>query len=489
MIKRKKFETESSNPNNSDQLKEISLKRNHGQFYTKINVSEETFALMDQLINPTFIIEPYVGNASLIRTAILTKNAVHGIGNDIDQQTIFQLQDEFKEYAWQFTNLNTILIPVQELISLWKIPQDPLERVVFFTNPPFGTSSTNKLASKKEELKKGTRSRQIEISYGGMEKLYGKGDIVIPAIGKIIELIKALGQGYLAFFSPSGLFLGRTRYNKILTALLTNFKFLEGCIYPGNFFEGVNKEKAIAFTIWQYQPGINTNHDTLSFIFRDQRIPLKKCDLLKGGWRYRDGSRYVKNRHENPLGVFRCDRFNCPNPKVFSINLKDGSGAEISPDNVKKPLNIGNLSDELIYSLWSTAVGYYSMTSFPVYINEAYVHLPDFKLNEVQKILAYIALYDIIDELNKHYCDGQIGFDKKQQFHFGDKNLTKEVIWLINNFREEKIGSETIEAIFSKLPNPDFLSEFTPEWRKQIKKEIETLLDQIGYWDVIPIPN
>ena len=63
-----------------------------------------------------------------------------------------------------------------------------------------------------------------------------------------------MGFGSIAFFSPSGLFLGRTRYNKILKKLLQNFQFLEGKIFAGSAFEKVSKDKAIAFTIWQYMP-------------------------------------------------------------------------------------------------------------------------------------------------------------------------------------------------------------------------------------------
>ncbi len=84
----------------------------------------------------------------------------------------------------------------------------------------------------------------MNIQYGGLDRKYGKGDIILPAIGKILELIKTMGFGSIAFFSPSGLFLERTRYNKILKELLQNFQFLEGKIFAGSAFEKVSKDKS-----------------------------------------------------------------------------------------------------------------------------------------------------------------------------------------------------------------------------------------------------
>ena len=216
------------------------------------------------------------------------------------------------------------------MIQLWQIPQEPTTNLVFYTNPPFGTSSTNKLASKIFEINE-AGFRQMNIQYGGLDRKYGKGDIILPAIGKILELIKTMGFGSIAFFSPSGLFLEHTRYNKILKELFRIFNFLKERSLQVAHLKKSQKAKAIAFTIWQYMPESNTPHDSLSFLYEGRRIPLKQCQLIKDVWRYRDGSLYVQNKTENALGVLRCDRYNSPNPKVFSINVKDGSGATLSP--------------------------------------------------------------------------------------------------------------------------------------------------------------
>ena len=46
-------------------------------------------------MHPSFLIEPYVGNASLIRSVIMNHPEISGVGNDIDQTTINALQLEF----------------------------------------------------------------------------------------------------------------------------------------------------------------------------------------------------------------------------------------------------------------------------------------------------------------------------------------------------------------------------------------------------------
>ena len=157
---------------------------------------------------------------------------------------------------------------------------------------------------------------------------------------------------------------------------------------------------------------------------------------------------------------------------------------------MKQSQNIPQIPDELIYSLWSIGVGYCSVTSYPLYINEAYTAIPDFHSIEVQQILTYLALFAIIDESIKHYCAGQIRFDAKtHEFHFGNEVLTKGIEFLLVTYGDQKIGEDkTITQIFELIRENSDSDSFNPEWRRKIKREIELHLDRIGYWDRIPIP-
>ncbi len=455
--------------------------REFGRFFTKEHLSKQ-ISEMVKIINPYYIVEPFVGEGSLIGNLV---NDYKGAANDINKEFIEALKKKYNYSNWMFTSKNTIIESIEELISLWKIPKN--KTVLILTNPPFGTSSTNNLASKKGEIKGNKKSRQTEIEYGRLNELYGRGDLIIPALGKLIEIFRYLNGGYLATFSPAGVMLGRKRYAKLLKSLLKDFEFVKGSIFSGEDFEGVSPKKAIAFTVWKYHEGINTDVKSLSFAIENKLYKLKPMVLLKDGWRYRDGSKYIQEKIVNPVGVFRCERFNVPNPKIFSLNLKEGSGAELAPENVKIDLKIPNLPSELIYGLWSITVGYLSITDFPFYINESYTHLPDFTKRETMEILAYALIYELISETKNNYCGGKIGFagiGLNRSFIFINERLTEGASHLITHYGYCPLGKETISGAFNKLKSE---LNFDKNSRQLIKKGIEARLNAIGYWDYLPL--
>ncbi len=455
--------------------------RKYGLFFTKESVNQDITNTV-KIVNPNYILEPFSGEGSLIGNLI---GHYKGAANDINEKFVERLKEKFGSSKWLFTSKNTIISPIEELINLWKVPSNKI--VLILTNPPFGTSSTNVLASKKDEIEDTKKSRQTEIEYNRLNEQFGRGDLVIPAIGKLIEILRYLKSGYLATFSPAGVLLGRKRYEKLLKSLLKDFEFIKGYIYRGQNFDGVSIKKAIAFSVWKYHKNVDTDIDTLIFSCDKRDVKLKRMPLLKNGWRYRDGSKYIREKVENPVGVFRCERFNVPNPKTFSINLKEGSGAELAPENVKIDLKIPNLPSELVYGLWSITVGYLSITDFPYYINESYTHLPDFTTQETMEILAYSFINELIFEIKNSYCGGKIGFsgiDVNRTFNFINKRLTEGVIHLITDYGYCPIGEDTISGVFEKLKNN---LNFDKTYRRLIKKEIESRLHAIGYWDYLPL--
>ena len=459
-----------------DRLEPIGARRIRGRYFTKGKLGREISDIVKQL-SPQYIIEPYVGSGSLIDSLV---GDYTGAMNDINDGFIKILRKQYEGYNWIFTSLNVITTPINELIIKWNIPID--KTILIITNPPFGTASTNKLASKKDEINRGG-SRKKKIEYGGLGDKYGRGDLLIPAIAKLIELVKYIKKGYLSFFAPAGVFCGRKRYNKLLNALLKDFEFLEGYIFSGEHFNSISKKKPITFTIWKYNKNINTVHESLEFNYEGKNIQLKKLPLLKDFWKY-DNRKNILNE----IAVQGCDRFNAATPKIFHMNVKKG-GSEIIYANIKKAIKLSKIPDELFFGLWSVTVGYKSITNFPIYINEAYTHLPNFNMTETFEILAYVIIHIIISEEIKHYCNNKIGFiGTSRIFKFGGKRLTDGAKYLIDTYGYCKIGDKTIKEVFLELKNEPDITKINNNYRKIIKKEIENRLEKIGYWDYIPIP-
>ncbi len=183
--------------------------------------------------------------------------------------------------------------------------------------------------------------------------------------------------------------------------------------------------------------------------------------------------------------------FNNPNPKFFCVDIKEGSGAEVSPENVKISLGIPNIPDELFYALWSVTVGKHSFGTsksnpmHPIYFEQAYVHMPDISKKETLEILAYSALHSVFS----NYAPRKIGFfSGNRVFRFGKDYLTKGVEYLFNTYKDCSVyNGTTIENVFELLRREPDKVDIT-ECRKGIKDEVAKRLEIIGYWDYIPIP-
>ena len=207
----------------------------------------------------------------------------------------------------------------------------------------------------------------------------------------------------------------------------------------------------------------------------------------------RDGWHADKRRNEKgEIMVQANKRFNTSGPKVFQCPEKHKmGGAEVIPENVKIELNIPNIPSELAYALWSTTVGSSTIAGHPLYIDNAYVHLPDFTRNETLEILAYSVLNTLFNELKGKWSDGQIKFtnDNPRHLIFGGERLTKGAQYLLNVYSDCPIGNETIGTVFDELRREIDLEKFSfKKYNASIRLEVSNRLDAIGYWGYIPIP-
>jgi hypothetical protein len=459
-------------------------RREHGVFWTEEEIGDKVADELLKLSNPEYVVEPCVGGGSLIKNIV---PHIKGVMNDISKSHIENCRKIFDGYNWKFTTLDVVDTKTATLIKEWEIPAD--KKLLLYTNPPFGTVATNRLVSKKNEIEGKTSRKQVIIYPHSLEK-YGKGDLFLPIVGRFIEISKAHKNTCLAFFAPFGLFCGRQRYIHLLNALLKDFKFLRGYVFAGHNFHDINKTLPVALSIWEYRKNAHTKHLDLSFEFVDKNsapknIQFKKMPLLKDGWRY---DRRDKDRLRGEVVVQHCESFDTPAPKVIHLNPRQG-GSEMIPENVKIPLGIPNVPDELAYGLWgiSVALGAFgtslSNPIFPVYMRGAYVHMPDFHRKEAVEILAFSALHALI----KNYAQDRIGFfGTNRVFRFGGERLTRGVGYLFSECKDCPVYDDnTIEQSFELLKHAKI--DITP-FRKGIIDEVSKRLNKIGYWDYVPIP-
>ena len=475
-----------------DRLLSRKKRRESGVFWTETEIGDVLADEILSLTKPDYVVEPCVGGGSLVKNIV---PCVKGTMNDISAGHVANCRRIYDGYDWKFTTLDVVRKETSELIEAWGVPAG--KTLLLYTNPPFGTSSTSQIVSKKNEME-GKPSRQQVIVYPPALLKYGKGDLFIPIVGRLIEVAKAQKTCYLAFFSPFGLFCGRKRYLKLFGALMKDFKFLKGHVFAGHNFHDINKTLPVALSVWKYSPNVSTRHLDLVFDFLDKSgekraLHFKEMPLLKDGWRYRDGSKYVKAKTKDAISAPRCDLFDVPNVRVIGVGLKEGSGAEMSPDNLKLDkvvLSIPNVPSELAYGLWSVSVGLgafrtsYSNPLFPIYMRAAYVHLPDFGKKKTLEILAYSAL----EVLLKNFAEDRIGFfGTNRVFRFGNERLTKGVEHLFDLCKDSptydgKTVGDALELI--KQGKVD-----VTELRRSLKEEVSKRLDAIGYWDFVPIPR
>jgi len=459
-------------------------RRAHGVFWTEEEIGDKLADEILKLTSPKYVVEPCVGGGSLIKNIV---PHVKGTMNDISKNHIENCKKIFDGYDWKFTTLDVVNTKTATLIEDWEVPAN--EKLLLYTNPPFGTAATNRLVSKKGEMGD-TISRKQAITYPPSLEKYGKGDLFLPIVGRLIEIAKVHRKTCLAFFAPFGLFCGMKRYIHLLDALLKDFTFLKGYVFAGYHFHDINKTLPVGLSVWRYKKNANTEHLDLSFKFVEQSgeskiVQFKKMPLLKDGWRY---DRRDKDELTGEIVVQDCERFNTPVPKVIHMNPKQG-GSEMIQENVKISLGISNVPDELAYGLWgiSVALGAFgtslSNPIFPVYMRGAYVHMPDFRRKEAVEILAYSALHTLI----KNYAQERIGFfGTNRVFRFGGERLTEGVEYLFSESKDCVVYDEiTIGQSFELIKQSRI--DITP-FRKGIISEVSKRLNKIGYWNYVPIP-
>lgn len=466
-----------------DRLLTRKKRRESGVFWTEVEIADRLADEILALSKPDFVVEPCVGGGSLIKKMV---PKVKGSMNDISEGHVENCRKIYDGYDWRFTALDVVKTDTDVLIRDWGIPKDG--NLLLYTNPPFGTAATNRLVSKKGEIDD-QLSRKQPITYPGVLQKYGKGDLFLPIVGRLIEIARARKKTWIAFFSPFGLFCGK--HTKLAQSLLKDFRFAKGYVFAGNYFHDINRLKPVALSIWEYDPPQTNKLVDLTFEFIDKsgnskEVRFKELPLLKDGWRY---DRRDKGGLKGEIVVQHSESFNAPAPKVIHLNPKQG-GSEMIPDNVLQPLGVDDLPDELIYGLWSVSVGakafWTSLNNMlhPIYFDNAYVHLPDFSKKEAIEILALSALHVLL----RNYANEKIGFfGSNKVFKFGGERLTRGVERLFAMCSDCIVYDDnTIRDVVNQIKESK--ADFA-KCTKGIKEGVAMRQEQIHYWDYIPLPR
>ncbi len=462
-----------------DEYDRIEDRRVLGKFYTKPELANRVHDIILQHVDPDFILEPYAGSGSLVTPFVDTP----GIMNDISLEDIEIARMTFEGTAWRADNIDCInAFSAEELIDRWGLRDVWTERSVIFTNPPFGSSRSKKSPVHDDQHIAGMRVDPPENL-----KQYGRQDRMLPAIGQLIEVMKQLGTGYLAFFSPLGLFLGRRSYNACLSILLENFDFYSGLVIRGSEFNEVNSDKPIAFTIWKF--GGRTQHLDIEFRIEGQTVKLGEGTFLKDVW-----NAYAEDCDGHNLLVRCSTAMNDPYPAIYSCpEYREGArmpGARVLPVNVTVEALSNGVPSEIIYSLWSTLVGQRAIVPTPLAFDNAYVHIPqDFRSPEMERILVYSLLWNIQVETVSNYTGGRIGFVGLHRILvFGNPEQSRAVRDLLDRYRDEPCMDETVGAVLEHLRTRNETGWADDRaLRKDLRERLSKLLDDIGYWDHIVV--
>ena len=151
-------------------------RRERGVFWTEEEIGSKVADEILKLTKPDYVVEPCVGGGSLIKNIV---PHIKGAMNDISSSHIENCKKIFDGYDWKFTTLDVVNTMTNVLIKNWKVPVG--KKLLLYTNPPFGTTSTNILVSKKREMN-GKLSRKQSSTVSGQEyprvlEKYGKGDL------------------------------------------------------------------------------------------------------------------------------------------------------------------------------------------------------------------------------------------------------------------------------------------------------------------------
>ena len=459
-----------------DRLEQIPHRRELGKFYTKPKVANEVHDIISSVIKPDVIVEPYAGTGSLL---LPFDENIPLIINDIDREAV-----EIATILLKGRNVKTDTVDVfgehtaDDLINRWGLKG--YKEILVYSNPPFGTKSTNRLAGRREQ-------KTIKIKIHETLEKYGKRDLCLPAIGQMLELAKRL-NAVVGSFMPFGVILGRKSYLNLLKEIAHSFEFIWGKVYRGESFNDVSKRIPVLFLLIAPKgKKVKKPARNGSRTIRLVKSSSSRWMLLKDGWRY-------DRRDAKPgeVSVPCTDRFNAAG-SGSNFFAKPSSGSAMESRNVKIDIGFEEVPAELVYGLWSIVVGSRGVIQHPYPFEQAHVHiLRDFQSSvNAQEILVLALLWAIIEENLNANTNGLIGFTGTyHRLRFGNPATTRGARYLLEKFKDMPLcDNVTVKDFVEILAKNELDTGGYRPFRAAIREQISRLLDEIGYWDQIVVPD
>lgn len=253
----------------ADRLIEVNERRFKGDFWTPDIWVKEADKIMQEAIDPLYkenslVWDCAAGVRNLTRQFKYNKLFISTYHND-ELLLGDGYNPEAKEvFQYDFLNDDVELTPAETPDkSQWKMPNklfDSLvkageenQRVVFYTNPPYGTANNfRKFGTSKATIAKSkVNSFMKKNNYGkASQQLYAQ---FIVRVMKLIHDFK-LKNVYIAFFTNARFLTGGDYWEKFNNKFFSNFTLIKGNLFSAGEFSDTAETWPITFSVYKYSP-------------------------------------------------------------------------------------------------------------------------------------------------------------------------------------------------------------------------------------------
>ncbi|MCZ3527499.1 hypothetical protein L2821_09875 [Lactobacillus gasseri] len=279
----------------ADRLIEDETRRRKGDFWTPTIWANEA----DKLLQDAFG-KDYKENSIVWDCAAGTKNLTRDfVYSDLYSSTIYQSEVDLGEkynpeakesFQYDFLNDDIDLNP-ESNGEKWKLPKTLFialkeaaktnERVIFYTNPPYGTANNLKKygTSKSNIAQSKINAYMKKNDYGSAaQQLYAQFFVRVIKIVNDFHL-KNVGIG---FFTNARFFAGGNYWQKFNNKFFSKFKFIKGTMLNAGEFSDTSNTWPIVFATYKYQVGGGDVPaiDKVSFALKKSAWDEEKGELL-----------------------------------------------------------------------------------------------------------------------------------------------------------------------------------------------------------------
>ena len=289
----------------ADRLIEDEARREKGDFWTPTVWANKADQMMQEVIG-----KDYKEDAVIWDCAAGTKNLTRDFYyNNLYSSTLFESElllgkkynPEATSFTYDFLNDDVENTPENTPNPKdWKMPESLLNElktndkpIVFYTNPPYGTSG--KL--QKDGTSKKNMSNNLVNKYMRKEQ-YGKASQQLYAqfYARILKLVNDfnLKNVYIAFFNNTRHFSGGDYWEKFNTKLFRNFELKLANMFNASEFSDTSDTWPITFSIYKLKKNPNCDIKKLTF---DLDVEKSKYNPQEGTYKILD----LQTKHTHPV--------------------------------------------------------------------------------------------------------------------------------------------------------------------------------------------